>query len=182
MSQNDYNRQIVESLLKEENHVRGLARALSTNQTTVARKLKELYRQNVVDYKTEGKNKVFHVKKTLEAKQYAYLVEINKQQEALHKYPKLRILFEHIRKNNKITLVILFGSYAKGTAHKDSDIDVYLDTKDKRLKEEVELLDTKLSVVIGPYNPNSPLIKEIEKNHIILKGMENYYEKARFFA
>ncbi len=182
MSHNNYNTKIIEHLLSTRNHVRGLARALNTNQTTIARKLQELYQQNVVDYKQEGKNKVFYVKKTLEAKQYAYLVEINKQQETLHEYPQLRTLFENIRKNSKITLAILFGSYAKGAAHKDSDIDVYLDTKDKGLKEAVELLGSKISVVIGPYNTQSPLIREIEKSHVILKGMEEYYEKTQFFA
>jgi len=181
MSQNSYNIQIVEYLLRSENHIRGLAKVLNTNQTTIARKVKELYDENVVDFKLEGKNKVFFLKKTLEARQYAYFVEINKLLELLRKYPKLRRIIEQIKKNQKITLAILFGSYAKGSANKESDIDIYLDTNNSKLKDEVEHIDSKIIVKIGSYNKDSLLIKEIEKNHLIIKGIELYYEKNKFF-
>ncbi|MBI2129027.1 nucleotidyltransferase domain-containing protein [Candidatus Woesearchaeota archaeon] len=181
MSQNNYNIRIIESLFKSGNHIRGLARLLKTNQTTIARKVHELYRENIVDFKQEGRNKAFFLKKTLEAKQYAYLVESHKLLKILKKYPHLRRIIELIRKNQKISLSILFGSYAKGIAAKDSDIDIYIDTKDAKLKEEVEQIDSKISVKIGSYNKDSLLIKEIEKNHAIIKGTELYYEKNKFF-
>lgn len=181
MSQKDYIIKIVEVLLKSENHIRGLAKLLNTNQTTIARKVHELHKNNVVDFKHEGRNKVVFLKKSLEAKQYAYAAETQKFLETLNKYPYLRRIFELIKKNENITLAILFGSYAKWMAKKDSDIDVYLDTTDKRLNEEVELIDSKLSVKIGKYDKESLLIKEIEKNHVIIKGVEEYYEKNKFF-
>jgi len=181
MSQINYNIKIVEALLKSENHVRGLAKALNTNQTTIARKVQELYEDNIVDFKQEGKNKVFSLKITLEAKQYACFVEIYKLLETLKRYPRLRRIVDQIKKNKKITLAILFGSYAKYTAKKDSDIDIYINTKNTRLKEEVELIDSKISLKIGKYDRDSLLIKEIEKNHVILKGAELYYEKNKIF-
>lgn len=63
MSQNNYNTKIIESLLKSNNHIRALAKLLSTNQTTIARKTKELYKDNIIDFKIEGKNKVLFLKK-----------------------------------------------------------------------------------------------------------------------
>jgi predicted nucleotidyltransferase len=179
MSQNNY--KIIEALLKSENHIRGLAKLLNTSQTTIARKAQELHENNVVDFKQEGKNKVVFLKKSLEAKQHAYNVETQKLLETLKKYPHLRRIIELIKKNEKISLAILFGSYAKNTAKKDSDIDIYLDTTDSKLKEEVELIDSKISVKIGKYDKDSLLIKEIEKNHVIIKGIEIYYEKNKFF-
>jgi predicted nucleotidyltransferase len=181
MSQNNYNIKIIESLLKSENHIRGLAKSLKTNQTTIARKVLELCQNNVVDFRQEGKNKVVVLKKSLEARQYAYNVETQKLLEILKRYPILRRIIELIRKNEKITLAILFGSYAKGIAKKESDIDIYIDTTDNKLKEEIELIDSKISVKIGEYNKESLLIKEIEKNHAIIKGIELYYEKNKFF-
>ena len=181
MSQNNYNTKIVEALLKSENHIRGLAKLLDTNQTTIARKVQELCKNNIADFKQEGRNKVIFLKKSLEAKQFAYTVEANKFLDFFKKYPNLRRIIEAIKKNEKINLAILFGSYAKGTAKKESDIDIYIDTTDKKLKEEVELIDSKISVKIGKYNKESLLIKEIEKNHIIIKGIEIYYEKNKFF-
>ena len=167
--------------MKTENHVRGLAKALNTNQTTIARKAQELYKDNIVDFKQEGRNKVFFLKKTLEAKQYACFAEAHKLLEAIRKYAQIRRIVEQVSKNEKIHLAALFGSYAKGVATKDSDIDIYIDTKNNRLKEEVELIDSKISVKIGDYSKDSLLIKEIEKNHIIIKGPELYYEKNKFF-
>lgn len=181
MSQNNYNIKIVQALLKSENHIRGLAKLLGTNQTTIARKVEELCKDNILDFKQEGRNKVIFLKKTLEAKQFSYITEANKLLELLKKYPSLRRVIEEIKKKEKIFLAILFGSYAKGTANKESDIDIYIDTKDKKIKEEVELIDSKINVKIGKYNKDSLLIKEIDKNHIILKGIDLYYEKNKFF-
>ena len=181
MSQNNYNINIAEALLKSENHIRGLAKLLKTNPTTIARKVQELHKNNIFDFKQEGKNKVVFLKKSLEARQYAYNVETQKLLETLKKNPYLRRVIELIKKNKKISLAILFGSYAKDLAKKESDIDIYIDSTDKNLKEEIELIDSKINVKIGKYDKESLLIKEIEKNHVIIKGIELYYEKNKFF-
>ena len=67
MSQKHYDLMVVEALLRKENHIRGLAKDLGTNQTTISRKVLKLYATNVVDFRFQGKNKVFFLKKTLEA-------------------------------------------------------------------------------------------------------------------
>ena len=78
-------------------------------------------------------------------------------------------------------MVILFGSYAKGIAKKDSDIDVYVDTTDKTLKRALQETHSKLSIKIGKFDISDLLIKEIVKNHIVIKGVEEFYEKAKIF-
>ena len=181
MSQKDYNLEIIGNLLKSNNHIRGIAKELKTNQTTIARKVKELERYNVVDYKQEGKNKAYFLKKTIEAKEFTLIYEHYKLIKILNKYPILRNICQKIKDNYKIRLAVLFGSYAKSLADKDSDIDIYIETQDTKLKKEIELLNTKISVKIGTYDPKSLLIKEIEKNHVILREVEKYYEKNRFF-
>ena len=181
MSQKDYKIKIVELLLKSEKHIRGLAKLLGTNQTTIARKVNELTKENIVDFKKEGRNKVIFLKKSLEAIQYCYIVEAQKLNETLKKYPYLRRVIELIKKNKKIDLAMLFGSCAKGSAGKESDIDIYLETTKKKVKEEVEIIDSKLNIKIGKYDKDSLLIKEIEKNHVIIKGVEIFYEKNKFF-
>src|SRR3989344_5742918 len=181
MLQKDYNMEIIGSLLKSRSHIRELARLLNTNQTTIARKVQELCKANILDFNQEGKNKVFFIKKTLEAKQYIHSFESYRLLNLLKEYPSLRRIIEFIKNNSKLPLTILFGSYAKSIARKESDIDIYIDTEDKKLKQEIELIDSKISVKIGKYNKSSPLIKEIEKNHVIIKGVETYYEKSKFF-
>jgi len=181
MSQINYNFNIIRHLLKTDNHIRGLAKSLGTNQTTVARKVQELEHDNIIDSRFEGKNKVVFLKKSLEARQAVFCVEALKLSETLDKYPFLRRIFELIINNKKISLAVLFGSYSKGLAKKESDIDIYLDTIDNKLKETINLIDSRISVKIGKYNKDSLLIKEIEKNHIIIKGIEQFYEKNKFF-
>ncbi len=180
MSQNYYKIKIVESLLQKENHIRGLAKELKTNQTTIARKIGELYQENVVDYKREGRNKVYFLKKSLEALQFAMITENYKLLEALREYPYLRRIFQYIKKNKKIKLAILFGSHATKMATKESDIDIFIETRNKAIKTEIENLNSRINVKIGKFNRKNLLIKEIEKNHIIIKGVELYYEKIEF--
>ncbi|MCD6398876.1 MAG: nucleotidyltransferase domain-containing protein [Candidatus Aenigmarchaeota archaeon] len=181
MSRKDYEMEIVVNLLKKENHVRGIAKNLGSNQTTIARKLNNLSRANVVDHKMEGKNKIYSLKKNIEARIYVYMAEHYKFLKTIENYPSLRKIITNIQKNKKIGLAILFGSYAKGRATNDSDIDIYIATEDRELKKKIELVDSRLNVKIGKYNQKSPLIKEIEKDHVILKGVEIYYEKNNFF-
>ena len=179
MSQKYY--KIIDCLLQKENHIRGLAKELKTNQTTVARKIKELHERNVVDYRQEGRNKVYFLKKSLEAFQMVLIAEHYKLFEILKKYPYLRKIFQEIKKDRRIRLAILFGSHAKEIATKESDIDIFIETKKKAIKKEVEGLNSKLSVKIGSFNTKNLLRREIEKNHVIIKGVELYYEKIGFF-
>ncbi len=172
---------IIDALKNEELHARALAKRLETNHMTVSRKLKELLSDNALDYRLEGRNKIYFLKKSLEARNFAVMAELYKLNKVLEKYPQLRKTIKGIQENTKINLAILFGSYASCTANEKSDIDVFIETKDRKLKQELELLNLKMSVKIGDYDPSNLLIKEIEKNHVIIKGVELYFERNRFF-
>ena len=181
MEQKDYKLEIVGVLLKKQCHIREIAKILEINHMTVLRKIKELSKENIVDYNKEGKNKVYFLKKTIESKIYAYTFENYNLLIIIKKYPFLRSIIEKIQRNPKVNLTILFGSYAKGNPKKESDVDIYIENKNPRLKKEIENIDTRLSVKIGEYNKSNLLIKEIEKNHVIIKGVEQYYERNKFF-
>lgn len=182
MEQKDSKLEIVGALLQESVHIRGIAKKLGTNHMLVARKIRELAKENAVDFTWAGKNKSYFLKKTAEARAYALMSESYKLMRALSRYPVLRGVVEKIQKDKRIHMAVLFGSYAKGLAAKDSDIDIYMETKNRSMKKELQLLDSKLSVKIGKYDRESPLIREIEKSHVIIKGIEEFYEKNRFFG
>ncbi len=182
MEQKDYKMEIVGLLLQGKNHIRGIAHKLGTNHMLVARKVKELAKLNVVDFAWEGKNKSYFLKKTVESRAYVLMAESYRLVWILALYPGLRGIVEKIQRNRRIRMAILFGSHAKGLAVKDSDIDIYIETKNRSLRKEMRLLDSKLSIKVGEYDRQSPLIKEIEKDHVIIKGVEEFYEKNRFFS
>ncbi len=173
--------EVVAALLDAESHARALAKKLNTNHMTVINRLRELVDENVLDFRMEGKNKVYSLKKTVEARNCVIIAELYKLNKTLSRHPELRNIIMRIQENPQIGLAILFGSYAKDTAKKGSDIDIYIETKDRDLKEELEHLNSRLSVKIGDYDRSNLLIKEIEKNHVIIKGVELYYEKNRLF-
>lgn len=170
--------EIIDTLKKRELHTRAIAKKLNTNHMTISRKLKRLVKENILDTRTEGKNKIYYLKKSSEARNYTIMTELHKLTQTLERYPELRNITQKIQRDKRIKLAILFGSYAKNTVRKESDIDLFIETQEKEIKKETELLNSKLVVKIGDYDRKNTLIKEIEKNHIIIKGAERYYEKT----
>ena len=171
--------ELISSLIKQENHVRALATKLNKPHSTVLRKLHELSELGVVDYKIEGKNNVYFIKDNLIARRMVINSENYKLIKILTKHSWVSPLFKQILEECKCSLIILFGSYAKGLATENSDIDIFIETSDIKIKRHIEQLHHKLSVKIGKFNKDDLLIKEILKNHIIIRGIEEYYEKNR---
>ena len=182
MEQTNIELEIVLALLRrEELHIRALARYVNQPHANISRAMKSLLKENVVDFKVEGKNKLFRLKKGIESLNYAYIAEHYKLIKLLEKYPLLSIIVESILSKTNERLVIIFGSYAKFIAKKESDIDVFVETMKRSVKKELENINSKLSVKIGKFDKNNLLIKEIVKNHVIVKGVEYYYEKNKLF-
>jgi predicted nucleotidyltransferase len=84
--------------------------------------------------------------------------------------------------HREVPLVLIFGSHAKGSATKRSDVDVFVETKEKTLKQELEKKYPRLSVKIGGFDPASPLVREMMKGHVIVRGVERYYDATGFFS
>lgn len=168
---------IVELLLRAENHVRGIAKKLNEPHSTILRRLNHLRNEKVIDAKREGKNRIFYLKRNLISHNYILQAELYKLTKLLRYNPELSIVFEEILKKTDEKLIMLFGSYAKGIAKKESDIDIYIETKNRNVKQVVEDIHSKINVKIGIFDPKSPLIKEIIKDHLIIRGIEVFYDK-----
>ena len=177
----NYEYEILLSLLKKNMHGRELAKELKTSLTRVQSIFNELRQINVLDYEIEGKNHVYFIKKNLIAKSFILNAENYKFIKLLKKYISLEPIFKDIIEKCPDKMIILFGSYAKFIPKNDSDIDIYVETTDKNLKENIQIINNLLGVKIGEFNPNDLLIKEIIKNHIIIQGGETFYERLGFF-
>ena len=180
MEQKLYNYEILLNLLKGANHLRQIAKELKTNHMTIKRALDALVNQNALDVKKQGKNNVFSIKKTLEAEKLVLMAEIYNFNKFIKKHPELRRELEELKKI-KADIIVIFGSCSKGTETPKSDIDIYIETKSRNIKEEAEKINAKFSVKIGEYDKSNLLIKEIEKEHVIVKGVEKFYEENKFF-
>jgi predicted nucleotidyltransferase len=174
--------EVILALSQQKMHGRELSKKINISLTKTQKELKRLERENIIDYNLEGKNHIYYIKKNLTAK----LNLINAENYKLNKLIKIHNILEPIIteliKKSKSNLIILFGSYAKGTQTKNSDIDIYIETTNPKIKKEIENIYNKISVKIGPFDTTQPLVKEIQKNHIILKGGEHYHEKYSLFS
>jgi predicted nucleotidyltransferase len=181
MEHKNYKLEIILKLINEKNHIREIAKLLHTNHMIIVRRMNELMKENVVDFEEKGKNKIFFLKKSIEAKNYVLISEIYRLTILLEKYPFLRKLIQKIQLDKRIKLAILFGSHSKGIARKNSDIDLYIESSSKELKKDLLKIDSRLSLKMGKYDSKNILIKEIGRNHVILKGFEEFYAKNGFF-
>ncbi|MBT4377003.1 ArsR family transcriptional regulator [archaeon] len=170
--------EVVLSLLSGDKYLREISRELKVSHTTLARKLEELFEEGIIDYSFQGKNKVFFLKKGIRIRNFVLNAERYKLGLVIENYPKLEIIFEEILKKCKENLIILFGSYSKFDASKFSDIDIYVNTNSKKVKDLLENINSKINIKGGSFDKNSLLIKEIIKNHIIIRGEEKFYEKV----
>ena len=133
----------------------------------------------MLDVKEEGKNNVFSIKSSIEARNAVLAAEIYRLNKFVKKHPELKREILSLKEMQPI--VIIFGSYAKETETRDSDIDIFIETRDVKIRDAAAKINAKFSVKTGKYDRDDLLIKEIEKNHIIVKGFEEFYEKSRFF-
>ncbi|MBC8501303.1 MAG: nucleotidyltransferase domain-containing protein [DPANN group archaeon] len=170
---NDF--EIIELLRKEPSHIRQIGEDLGLIPSTVMRIMKQLEEENIVDFKQQGKNKTYFLKETPEAKIYLFITEHYKLLKIIQQ-PKLRRIIKELQNKTKGELIALFGSQAKGTTTKNSDIDIYLETTDKKLREKTRLISEKLSVKIGELDKENLLTKEIIKNHVIIQNLERFYQ------
>jgi hypothetical protein len=141
------------------------------------RRLNELVKENILSYKIHGRNKVFFINNNLKAKNYIFNAERYKLIKLLGIYPKLNAILSEILNKYSPNLMILYGNYANFSAHANDEINIFVEANNRKIKKKIESLNYKINIEGGVFDKNSSLIKEIIKNHIILKGVELFYEK-----
>ena len=170
--------EIIELLRREPNHIRQIASVLNLIPSTVMRILKNLQKEGIMDYNKEGKNNKYFLKETPETHIYIHMAEYYKLLKILQNVLLRRIIKELIKSSNG-ELIVIYGSYAKGSATNESDIDIYVETKDQKLKQELQKISEKINIDIGKIDNNSALGKEIIKNHIIIQNPERFYQMIK---
>ncbi|MBS3074068.1 nucleotidyltransferase domain-containing protein [Candidatus Pacearchaeota archaeon] len=156
---------------------RDIAKRLKLNQKTVANMLNELEREDILKYSREGKNKYYFLNKlNPHIREIIKLVEVGRKIRFLEKNSKLKDLFNKLEERAS-GMVLIFGSYASGKSNDKSDLDVFVIGSIKDIKDLEDLYNIKINIVKSiknKFDKNEIFINEIIKNHIILKGIEEY--------
>ena len=166
-------------------HLREIARKTEVDVKAVQLQLKRLERANILSSTLKGKNKEYRLNmNNLSARYYMTMAEAFFTINFLDKNFQIKKVISET--GEKIDgIVLLFGSFAKGYATKESDIDIFVisDKKfDKSTIDEVSIIiGRKISVKSSRRKQFSdglknadPLISEVALGHITLKGMDNF--------
>ncbi len=158
---------------------RGISKRLNMNQKTVSNILNRLEKENILKFSIEGKNKYYFLNRfNPSIMELLKIIEINRKMSFLEKYKKFSGLFKEIE-NRTSGLCILFGSYSKGTSHEKSDFDIFIIGKISSLDDLEDTYNIKINIVKSDknkFNKEETFIKEVIKNHIILKGSDEFID------
>ncbi|MCA9486774.1 MAG: nucleotidyltransferase domain-containing protein [Candidatus Woesearchaeota archaeon] len=118
-----------------------------------------------------------------------YQAERERRDEILNKNKNLKILHKLFEESDTpFLIVLLFGSFAKKTNTKASDIDICILSNDKennkKISSKIKILPLEIDLNIFTTQEFKGMLEkksfnvgqEIMKNNIILEGIENYYK------
>jgi len=166
-------------------HLREISREAQIDVKAIQLQLQKLEKINVLSSIIRGRNKDYSLNlNNVTTKYYLIMAEIFASIIHLKKNFMIKKIVEEIE--NKIhDPLILFGSFAKGTYTKESDVDIFM-IGDKKINtgliiEATSMVGRKISVkstsreqFLEGLRNNDPLIKEIVSNHIVLKGADQF--------
>ena len=166
-------------------HIREMAKLLEKSHVTLLPHLKILEKNKVLIPKKIGKNKVYSLNLTnIITKNYLLISETTETTNFLLQLFLIKKITAEIFKLNVSGTIILFGSYAKKTFKKDSDLDLFylglinpnkiqaIKNIGKTYGKIINLKKSTLKNFELGLRKKEPLIIEIIKDHIILQNSE----------
>ena len=164
-----------------EYYIREVQKLLKISPRTSQLILNDLENKGILESKTKGKIKAYTIKRNSLSQRYIIFSE---QYKAIAFLEKKLIIKEIIEKINPFIegIGIVFGSYAKDIAKKDSDLDIFVIGKynKEKIKKVSKTYGIEISIKCYPLKTfeknlaNDILLKEILKNHIIFLNVEQF--------
>lgn len=157
-----------------DKYLREAQRGAGVSPRTAQVVLEDLERKGALTAQTRGKIKIY----TAVDKHYLVLAEQYKLLAFMEKHTLIRAIIEKIEEHIS-GVAVIFGSYAKGTDKKGSDLDLLIigkyDEKIHRIAKTYGLeIDIKHRKSFG--KSSDTILNEAAKDHIVLKGVEQYVQ------
>jgi len=178
----DFNKKLIGS---------SIAKNKKLNQKSVSNILNEFEKLNLLKSKTEGKNRCYflNIKNETLLIPFLSLLEHLKTIEFYKRNSVIKEVASKILKSCE-GIVILFGSYAKGIEKKESDLDIliigkYNKNKIEEVSElyglEIDVKNYSFEIFTESLKKTDFLINEVFKDHIILKGSEDFISRRLLY-
>lgn len=152
-------------------HVKELSRRLKISPQTASTYLNALADDGILEKKASANALFFSLK------QRSPLVLTLKKAFALSTLSKKKLVEKILKENPATTSIVLYGSRASGEYSPESDFDILLFSKDKKIpKKAIEFLGDKLTLnimTLDEWRATSPEFRStVKKNHVTLYGPE----------
>lgn len=163
-----------------ELHGRGLLEKVPLSPKGIAIALNELENEGILFSKTAGNIKFYSINfRKSETKKIMLIIEVQKAINFLNKNPSIRYAIKDSKE-----MAVVFGSYAKQTQGKKSDIDILIiGNKDKYIENNAKTVNIPVSVKYFTKNQwqnilrqKNSLSQEIIQGHIILNNAEEFLD------
>ena len=168
-----------------EYYIREVEKLLKISPRTAQLILEDLENKGIVESKVKGKIKSYKLKINELSNRYLTFVE---QYKSIAFMEKNLLVKEVIEKIGHFIdgIGVIFGSYAKGTSNKESDLDIFIagDYEKEEIKKISRNLGIEISIKCYPLKTfeknvyQDILLKEVLKSHIVFKNTELFIQKV----
>ncbi|MEK6937426.1 MAG: nucleotidyltransferase domain-containing protein [Nanoarchaeota archaeon] len=161
--------------------IKKIAESLKINYRIAHEKVTKLEKDKLIKVVRVGNSKLCEL--TYNFNEKLFEAEYERRKDLL-KNKDFRIIHNRLTELKFPFIVLLFGSLAKGTANKHSDIDILTaGGEEKEIKAVISLLPDKIHLTTVSYqnfihmakSKEFTVVSEAIKNNIILIGIEEYY-------
>jgi predicted nucleotidyltransferase len=168
-----------------KHYIREVEKLLKVSSRTALVTLAKLEKIGILESRKRGKIKVYSIRKTALSREFFLLAE---QYKKILFLEKNQIIKEVLEKADTFMqgIVIIFGSYAKGIQKEDSDLDLFIvgAYDKKKIKNTGKKYGIDINIKSYPLQlfekeiHNDILLKEIKKDHILIKDAEGFVRKV----
>lgn len=165
--------------------IRALSLLLKKPYPKIFNAIKELERENIIKIRKQSHSNICEINLSKEA--ISFLSFVEKEEAFKAKIPNIDKILEFDSFLDDI--IIVAGSYAKGTQTKKSDLDLVVITKEdvlhkqKLMENQTMLFTPEVHAVVFSYDDFKKMLmsrepdfgKEVFKNHFIFRNPERYY-------
>jgi predicted nucleotidyltransferase len=168
-----------------EYYIREVQKILRISPRTAQLILDDLEKKAVLESKIRGKIKSYKLQKNETARNYLVLAEQYKKITFLEEHPMIKEIVSKITQYIQ-GIACIFGSYVKGNATKESDLDIFIagDYDPRKIKEISKTYGIDISIKKYPLKSfqegirKDILVKEVLNSHIVFLNAENLVEEA----
>lgn len=168
---------------KERPTIRKLSQKTSIKYSNVYNIVKKLENEDIIFLEKTGNAYNCSVNKKVDP--LIFEAEFQRRKKLL-KNGDFQVLYRRLNSLSFSFITLLFGSQAKGTATKDSDIDLMIigeKNREKEIERIISLLPLKIHFIFFTYeeflsmeqSKEFSVVREATERNIILIGIEDYY-------